>query len=157
MLHDVLVWVHAALATVSFAAGLAVSFKYLRKRWLFMIYLSSLVGMTIAVVAAVSVGWREFALGAKIAFSGLIVLAFYMLWRAIQARQELIAQESGWHDRVIGHAGFTLISYFEGFVIVALLNAGGPVWLVAIVAVLGILGGQQVINLAQRRAGQAVG
>lgn len=67
--------------------------------------------MTIAVIASVSVGWTEFALGAKIAFSGLTVLALYMMWQAFQARQELKAQESGWEARFIDHVGFTLISF----------------------------------------------
>ena len=44
-----------------------------------------------------------------------------------------------------------LISLFEGFIIVSGLNSGLPGWLVAILAILGVLLGRWLIRFAQRR------
>ena len=51
----------------------------------------------------------------------------------------------------IEHIGFTLISLFEGFIIVSGLNSGIPGGLVAVVAILGVLVGRWALGLAQRR------
>jgi hypothetical protein len=75
----------------------------------------------------------------------------YMLYRARNARRLLQDHQGAWNHEYIEHIGFTLISLFEGFIIVAVLNAGGPGWLVAILAILGILAGRSVIGFAQRR------
>ena len=48
--------------------------------------------------------------------------------------------------------GFTLISLFEGFIIVSGLNSGLPGWLVALVAIIGVLLGRWSIGVAQQRA-----
>jgi hypothetical protein len=85
-------------------------------------------------------------------FPGLFGLALYMFYRARSAGRLLDSRPSGWQHDTIEHIGFTLISLFEGFIIVTVLNLGGPEWLVALLAVLGVLGGRRAIGLAQRRA-----
>jgi hypothetical protein len=51
----------------------------------------------------------------------------------------------------VEHIGFTLISLFEGFIIVGGLDLGIPGWLVAIVAVLGLFAGRGLIGSAKQR------
>lgn len=74
-----------------------------------------------------------------------------MLYRAQRASLLLKTQPNAWEQNYIDHIGFTLISLFEGFIIVGGLNAGIPGWLVALAAILGVLIGRWVIGFAQRR------
>jgi hypothetical protein len=76
-----------------------------------------------------------------------------MLYRAHNASRLLKAQQNDWKLGYIEHIGFTLISLFEGFVIITVLNAGGPGWLVALLAILGVFAGRSMIGLAQQRIG----
>ena len=74
-----------------------------------------------------------------------------MLYRARSASRLLQVQPNAWKHDYIEHIGFTLISLFEGFIIVSGLNSGLPGWLVAILAILGVLLGRWLIRFAQRR------
>ena len=58
------------------------------------------------------------------------------------------------HDIFITLQGFTLIALFEGFIIVTVIDLGGPGWLVGLVAILGVLVGRWAIGVAERQAGQ---
>jgi hypothetical protein len=52
--------------------------------------------------------------------------------------------------------GFTLISLFDGFVIVSAIDLGSPIWLVVAIGVLGILVGRLgVLRLKARTTGPA--
>ena len=154
-IHNVLIILHAAAATISFFAGgfLVLSARNtLTERW-FSLYWWTLVGMVVLLAAAILVYWREYSGIERILFPGLFVLGLYMLYRARNANRLLTTQQDDWRHDYIEHIGFTLISLFEGFVIVAGLNSGLPVWLVALVAVLGVLIGRWSIGRAQRRVG----
>ena len=152
-LHNILIILHAASATVSFFAGgiLMFSRKYTSNQMVFLVYWWTLVGMTVLLAGSILIYWTEYTGAERIIFPGLLILAIYMLYRARQANQLLQAQQHGWQQGYMEHIGFTLISLFEGFIIVSGLNAGLPSWLVAFLAILGVLGGRWSIAFAQRR------
>jgi hypothetical protein len=52
----------------------------------------------------------------------------------------------------MGHVGFTLISLWDGFVIVLAIDLGAPGWLVAVLAVLGVVVGIRSLRWAEGRA-----
>lgn len=153
-LHNVLIMLHSASATVSFFAGtfLMVSPLSISGRRFFSGYWWSLVGMVILLAAAILVYWADYSGVQRIVFPGLLALGLFMLYRASSAKRLMRDQPDTWEDDYLEHIGFTLISLFEGFVIVSGLNSGLPGWLVAVIAIFGILVGRWLIRLAQRRA-----
>jgi hypothetical protein len=123
-LRYILIMLHAAAGAISFFAGLALIFlpQYLSNRRLFALYSWSLIGLVVFLAGAMIVFWTNYSNPERIIFTGLFGLALYML------------------------------SLFEGFIIVAALNAGSPGWFVGLLAVLGVFAGRWVIGVAQRRA-----
>jgi hypothetical protein len=95
--------------------------------------------------------WTNYSSVERIIFPGLFVLGIYMLYRARNANLLRKAHQNNWTQGYIEHIGFTLISLFEGFIIVSGLNSGFPGWLVALLAILGVLAGRWMIGFAQRR------
>ena len=154
-LHNVLIILHAAAAAISFFAGcfLILSLRQASNQRLFSLYWWSLIGMVVLLIGAILVYWNEYSGTERIVFPVLLGLGMFMLNRAHNASRLLKAQQYDWKLGYIEHIGFTLISLFEGFVIVTVLNAGSPGWLVALLAILGVLGGRWMIGLAQRRIG----
>jgi uncharacterized membrane protein YfcA len=155
VLHDVLIILHAASATISFFAGGILIFSLghaSAPRW-FGLYWWTLVGMVVLLAGAMLVYWAEYSGVERIVFPGLFALGIYMLYRARSASRLLQVRTPSWKHDSIEHIGFTLISLFEGFFIVSGLNLGLPGWLVAILAILGVLVGRWAIGLARRRAG----
>jgi len=152
-LHNLFIILHAAAATISFFTG---SFLILSKgstqmqrghSW----YWWTLVGMVVLLAGAILVYWQEYTSIERIIFPGLFVLGIYMLYRAQNAGRLLEAQRNNWKHDYIEHIGFTLISLFEGFIIVSGLTSGFPGWLVAVLAILGVLLGRWLIAFSQRR------
>ena len=154
-LHNILIIVHAASATLSFFAGCLLMFAptYTSNQRLFSVYWWSLMGMVVLLMGAILVYWTEYSGTERIIFPGLLVLGIYMLYRARNANRLLKTQQNGWNHGYIEHIGFTLISLFEGFIIVGGLNSGLPGWLVALLAILGVLVGRSMIGFAQRKVG----
>jgi len=152
-IHNVLIILHAASGILSFFAGcfLILSLRNASSQRLFGLYWWPLVGLVVFLAGAMIVYWAEYSGTERIIFTGLLGLGIYMLYRALSANRLLRAQQNDWKHGYIEHIGFTLISLFEGFIIVTVLNAGGPGLLVALVAILGVLVGRAVIGLAQRR------
>ena len=152
-LHSVLIILHAIAATICFLAGclLLYSSSYMANQNIFGVYLWTLAGMTVLLAGALVTYWSEYSNLEQMIFPGLLGLALFMFYRAWIARRLLQARQKGWKTDYIEHIGFTLISLFEGFVIVSGLNAGFPGWLVALIAVIGVLGGRWLIKAAKRR------
>lgn len=152
-LHYHLIILHAFSGTISFFAGCALVLlpKYLANKRLFALYFWSLVGLIVFLAGAMIAHWMHYSNPERIIFTGLFGLGIYMLYRAQNASRLLKSQQNNWKHSYIDHIGFTLISLFEGFIIVTVLSAGGPGWLVAILAILGVLIGRWAIDLAQRR------
>lgn len=153
-LHNVLIILHATSATIGFFAGCLLIFSptYTSNQWVFSLYWWTLVGMVVLLAGAILVYWTEYSSVERIIFPGLFGLGIYMLYRARSANQLFRTQQNGWKQGYIEHIGFTLISLFEGFIIVSGLNSGFPEWLVAVAAVLGVIAGRWVIRLAKERA-----
>jgi len=153
LIHNVFITLHAAAATISFFTG---SFLILSKgstqiqQW-YALYWWSLIGMVVLLAGAILVYWIEYTRVERIIFPGLFILGLYMLYRARNAGRLLEAQPNNWKYNYVEHIGFTLISLFEGFIIVSGLNSGFPGWLVAVLAILGVLLGRWLIGFAQRR------
>lgn len=154
-LHNVLIMLHAATATISFFIGcfLIFSLRQASNQRLFGLYRWSLTGMVILLMGAMLVYWNEYSDPERIVFPILLGLGLFMLYRAQNASRLLKAQQNDWKLGYIEHIGFTLISLFEGFVIVTILNAGGPGWLVALFAILGVFVGRWTIAFAQQKIG----
>lgn len=127
------------------------SSRYGSNQRFFSLYWWTLIGMVILLAGAIVVYWTEYSGVERIIFPGLLALGVYMLYRAWSAKHLLQSQHDHWRHDYIKHIGFTLISLFEGFVIVSGLNSGLPGWLVALLAITGVLIGRWVIGLGQRR------
>jgi hypothetical protein len=157
-IHDLLIIMHAASATISFFAGGFLIFfpRAESDRRLVGLYWWTLVGMVVLLAGAILVYWVEYSTTERIIFPGLFGLGVYMLYRAQSAKHSLKSQQVGWKRAYIEHIGFTLISLFEGFVIVSGLTSGFPGWAVGILAILGVLIGRWLIGIAQKRAEKPV-
>jgi uncharacterized membrane protein YfcA len=152
-IHNVLIILHASAATVSFFAGCLLIFvpAYTSHQGLFSLYEWFLIGMVMILLGAILVYWTEYSNAERIIFSGLFVLGCYMLYRARRASHLIKTQQNNWKQEYIKHIGFTLISLFEGFIIVGGLDIGVPGWLIALLAIFGVFTGNWAIGLAQRR------
>ena len=155
-IHNVLIVLHAITATISFFVGcfLIISLRNRRGQEWFGLYWWTLVGMVVLLAAVIFVYWTEYSGIERILFPGLFALGLYMLYRARSANSLLTSQPTDWKHPYIEHIGFTLISLFEGFIIVSGLNSGLPVWLVSLVAILGVLIGRWSIAYTQRKVAQ---
>ena len=152
-MHSLIIFLHATAATLAFGAGCLAIFSptYMANQRIFGVYWWSLVAMVILLAGAIVVYWSEYSDIERIIFPGLLGLALFMLFRGWGAGLVLQTQQKDWKLGYIEHIGFTLISLFEGFIIVSGLNSGFPVWLVGIVAVIGLLLGRWLIGVSQRR------
>lgn len=152
-LHTALVALHAVTATLAFAAGAALLRpRPLTRSWARRVYLPSLAVMTASLALAVVVGWPGFATGERLAFPALLVLAAAMVVLGARAASAAARRGDGEVDRLYDAGGFTLISLFDGFVVVAAIDLGAPGWVVALVAVAGVLLGRRLVHTARARA-----
>lgn len=150
-MHAALIAIHAASAVIAFGLGSAVILEPSARQDLFRPYLGTLIIAIVALAAVVIIDWHGLDSGSKIAYSILVLLAAYMLWRANLAKVALATKPLGWELSSIDHIGFTLISLFDGFVIVGAIDLNFPGWLVAIIGVLGVAGGIATVNRLKLR------
>lgn len=152
-LHNILIILHAISATISFFVGclLILSPKPATDQQWFNFYWGTLIGMVILLAGAILVSWTNYSTLERVIFPGLFVLGIYMLYRARNANLLRKTWQNDGTQGYIEHIGFTLISLFEGFIIVSGLNSGVPGWLVALLAILGVLAGRWMIGFAQQR------
>jgi hypothetical protein len=155
MVHTVLIVLHAAAALMCFAAGVLCLRVRAATAGRFRVYFWSLVAMLVFVLAAIAVHWGELDTAARLTFAGLGLLGLYMAWRAARAGTRLRRRGPDWQPRYVDDIGFTLISLFDGFVIVTALDLGAPVWLVIVAAVAGVAGGIYAMNRVKARLVQA--
>jgi len=148
---SVMIIVHATSAVVGFAAGVALlSLRRARTHtWLMPTLLAALVGMTIGNVAATTSHWNNISSPDRIIFSGLAILALYMLYRGWRAQQALAQPKTP--PKYTNHIGFILIALIEGLVLVVFPDLDVPHWLTAVVAVLSLIWGIRVVRVAKLR------
>src|SRR5262245_58767511 len=151
MTHNLLIAAHALAGVVSFVAGVLCVPVTTTRSWRFRTYLVALGAMAGLAGAAVAWDWSDIDSGTRLVYAGLIGLALFMVIRAVSAAARLRRRDRDWRNRYIDGIGFTLISLFDGFVIVAAIDLGAPVWLVLIVAVAGVVVGIAAKNRAKHR------
>lgn len=80
--------------------------------------------------------WAGLESGARLAFTGLAVLAVVMLIRAYLAHRRVARGGRGWEGRYVNHVYFTYISLWVGLAIVPALRSPDPeLWVPIAVAV----------------------
>jgi hypothetical protein len=151
MLHNLLIAAHALSGVVCFAAGVACLGLSTAGATRFRVYFAALVGLMVFLLAAVAYDWRHLDTTAQLIYLGLTGLGSYMLWRAVRANARLHRQGDGWRSGYLDDIGFTLISLFDGFVIVLAIDLGAPGWLVALLAVAGVAAGILAIRQVKAR------
>ncbi len=151
MIHNLLIVGHTLAAAVSFVAGVLSLSPATTRSWRFRTYLASLSGMFVFMVGAVAWDWRDLELGTMAIYLVLVGLGVVMLVRAFSAAVRVRLRDLNWQSRYIDGVGFTLISLFEGFIIVGAIDLGAPPWLVVLVAVSGVFGGVWTKNRVKHR------
>lgn len=118
----VLVVLHAFFALICFTTGFILLSPARAKRYpaAIKLFVVSLIGMIIFMVTATISHWNEITATERIVFSGLPLFAMYMLYRGIIAAKKLKGE--GNPIEYIDDIGFSLISLFNGFIIVALID-----------------------------------
>jgi len=140
-----------ALHTISGLAALVAGCVALRRGDLFRTYEWSLAGTILFVALAVGVDWAELDTPARALFAALGALGAFMVWRAEQARRLRPVGSDGPSARYVDHVGFTLVALFDAFVVIAVLDLGGPGWLVAAVGVIVAIVGHFVLVAVRDR------
>jgi|GEM_PF-857540 len=147
-----LITLHAAAGLGSFASGIYILSPRRAKRHVGFLYfyLAALVGLLIFMVSATASHWQEISQAEKVIFPGLAVLAIYMLYRG-QHAYRLLRHQSVNTSVYMSDIGFTLISLFNGFVIVLAIDLKAPVWVVIAGAIIAALIGSQLVERAKTR------
>lgn len=154
-MHTAMIVLHAAAGVLAFVAGCLVlrpPDAGPRAQRLFQVYLVSLGSMVVFLVGAMAAHWRELGTTEQVVYGGLLLLGLFMVWRAMAAGSLLRRRGDGWRLPYMEHVGFTLIALWDGFVIVLAIDLGAPGWLVAALAVLGVLAGNRALHRAEARA-----
>jgi hypothetical protein len=151
MTREILIALHAVGGGVAFIAGARVLVPpighHANRHWLFNVFLVALAWMTVFLLPLVTIDWPYMDPLQRAIRGGLCLLALYMGWRALQARRALALQSEGWRRDYVTHLRFILIALFEGFAIVVAIDVGMQGWLVAVIAVAGLLIGRWVVHL----------
>jgi uncharacterized PurR-regulated membrane protein YhhQ (DUF165 family) len=157
VIHYPLIIAPAACAIAAFVLGLSVVWRPAEQlTGLFRAYLGALGLMVLFLVGAVVVDWPDLETVRRLVYAGLLALVAYTVWRGWQAALNLEQHHGAWRDAYVENVGFTLISLFDGFVMVSAIDLGSPIWLVVAIGVLGILVGRLgVLRLKARTTGPA--
>jgi len=152
MVHSVLIVGHALCGVGALLVGCFILKPPVSSTSpLFRIYAAGLVGLIVLMLAVVAYDWSTLHFAQQVTFAGLCALGIYTGWRALRAYRELDARQPGWQARYVDHVGFTLISLFDGFAIVAAVDRDAPLPIVLLVGVLGVVAGIAAMNVAKSR------
>jgi hypothetical protein len=144
---------HAAAALGAFAVGVAAidPRRAARHRWTPPALVGLLVAMTVFMIGAMATHWSDLPGASQIAFGALVGLAVYMVYRARHASGLADHDDHARAARHVDDLGFILIALFDGFVIVAAIDLGAPVWLVTPLALLAVLVGHRAVQRYKSR------
>lgn len=154
-LRDMMIVVHTLGGVSGFALGcllLRPSSLGRAREPLLPAYVVVILVMVVALASAVAIGWGARSGSERATFGGLVLLGGYTAWRAWHAWAVRGRRTAGWSLTFVTDIGFTLITLFDGFVIVAALDLGAPGWAVGAVAVLGVVVGRWAIARVERAA-----
>jgi hypothetical protein len=155
-LHVSLIVAHAVCGITALGTGIVLLRPTAGTRsLLFRVYLGALWLMVLFLIAAVALDWPALARGSQVLYSLLLLLALYVGWRGWSALQHLRTRAGDWHVGYIEDVGFTVIALFDGFVIISALDLDAPLWLVLVIAALGILSGRFGVQQAHKAADSA--
>lgn len=149
MVHLIMIVLHATAAALCFTFGALTLLPHLShysRLTLSTSYVATLIAMIVFLAGAILAHVGQLEALQRGIFAGLFVLSLYMLFRGTQARTVLRVQHDDWWTIYVDHVGFTLISLFEGFIIVSGIDLGAPGWLTAVVAVLGVVVGNRILH-----------
>lgn len=141
-MHLGLVALHAVTALAAFLAGwlsLRSGHWMLTHRWMLGIAIGSL-------VALVAWDWTSLPTALHVTFVGLILLGVAMIWQSGLAARHLRAPGPVARLRALPHLSFTMISLFDAFCIIGILDLGGPWWLTVIAGTAAVAAGQLVAH-----------
>jgi len=142
MLHTALISAHAASGIAAFLFGiLALRLPTRGISIALRSYLGALGLMVLLLFLVVALDWPQLDPLARSLYAALTALALYTGWRGWQALRTSRHRVGAWQASYIDHIGFTLITLFDGFVIVGALDLGAPLWSVILLGVLGVLVG----------------
>jgi cell division protein FtsW (lipid II flippase) len=144
---------HAAAAVGAFAVGAAAldPRRARSHRWTLPALVGLLVAMTVFMIGAMAAHWSDLPGGSQVVFSVLVGLAVYMVYRAVHASSLAYHEAHGREPRHVDDLGFILIALFDGFVIVAAIDLGAPVWIVIPLAVLAVVVGHRALQRYKSR------
>lgn len=140
-MHSLLIALHAATGVIAMVAG---GVALYRGRF-FDVYLASLVATTVFLALAVAAEWTVLDAGSRVLFTAFTLLAVVMVARGVLARR--LPPTSPVY---LEHVGFTLVALLDAFVVIAVLNAGAPVWLVVASGVLLAVAGHFALRATKR-------
>lgn len=144
MWHAIFIAAHAVTGVIALVTGLIA--MWLRR--LFDVYLGSLAAMTAFLMVAIVAEWGTLDTAARVLFTAFAGLAIIMVWRAVLARRLLADGRSA---RYLDHVGFTVVALFDAFVVIAVLDAGAPVWVVVGAGVMIAIAGHFALRLGKRQ------
>ncbi len=152
MVHTTLIFAHALAGMLALITGcLVLAPPVSHRATSFRLYFSALVAMLVLVALVVAYDWPALTTGQRVTFTLLTLLACYTVLRGGQARRSLLQCPPGWRTGYVDHVGFTVISLFDGFTIVAAIDLGAPLPVVLAVGVLGIVAGISATNRVKLR------
>jgi hypothetical protein len=146
MWHTILIGGHAVTGVVALVAGLVT----MRRGQVFDVYLGALAGMTLFLALAVGVGWSDLETGARVLFTAFAGLAGFMVVQALRARRIRPDRTTRPVPRYLDDVGFTVVALFDGFAVIAVLDAGGPGWLLVGTGVAIAIAGHFALRWAKR-------
>ena len=141
-MHTVLITLHALAGVLALGAG-ATAFAR-PGRWL-RTYLVALVAMLVLLAGAMVAAWASYDAGTRVAFALLAVLGVGVVAQGVRAfrlrpRPGRSAGEG--HREALG---FTLVALTDAFLVVAVLDLGGPVWSLFATGALVAVGGHLLL------------
>jgi hypothetical protein len=156
--HNVLIAGHALAAVICFVAGCTMVARLPAgpHSARFMTFAIAAVTAVAALIAVILTDWSGLPTAKRLTFTGLALLACYLLVRTYGAARTLAARPPHWPVGFLAHLGFVLISLFDGFAIVSAIDLRLPTVAVALSAVIGVAVGVLAIRTATRREQQTI-
>jgi hypothetical protein len=153
VMHNLLIGVHALCAIAACVFGVLVIWRIPEQvSGNVRAYLSALSLMALFLLIVVLFDWANIDTARRVVYSALLVLVAYTSWRGWHAARVLAHRNGVWRDAYVEDVGFTLISLFDGFVVVSAIDLGAPMWLVVVIGVIGIVVGRVGVVRVKIRA-----
>lgn len=155
MWHNIFIGLHAAAGVLAFLAG----WLALRSGGWTRTHVGFIAATGAFLLLAIAVDWSTLGTPTRLLFAAFVTLAGFMLWRAFRAHRSRPHAPAGPSRPYVHHLGFNLISLFDAFAVITVLNLGAPGWAVAASGVLVAIAGHLVLGAAERRlvAGDRLG